>query len=190
MPLPLLFRLRLKNEHVDCAGRLAIANLIAIAGGRQHLPGQKQLQRLWKALEQSDGADFRHSLGRTVLERRKDVLYISRDSRDLPLPVLVEPGAQILWDDRYTIINRGRQPVTIHCGGMPGDAVADIPRRVLARAIAAAPGSTDDGIIAGGNPIDIVVCLSPYERVLPGFELRLANALATLCGRRQFPSLP
>jgi tRNA(Ile)-lysidine synthase len=178
MPLPLLFRLDCGDGLCDEASRLAVAFLIACAGGRAFLPSQRALERLWATLK--GNLPFRLSMARTVIERRGDVLYICRDLRDLPEVSCLLPGKVHLWDNRF-LIEVGENGL---CDPLWRDQSVDIsrlPGRVAARAVKSLPPA----------PHRIQrIFLAPFDVVFPSFELKMAAIIMQLSGRKPLPVKP
>lgn len=177
MPLPLLFELCAPTD--SDTGNLALATLIAVAGGQAHLPGQKQLDRLRLLLRTESAV----SLGRTVVERRKGALYIGRDRRNLP-SLQLAPGESVDWDGRFRVTNGSNEVVTIG-PSLETAPVGCVPPRIARRALATLPDFALPGLEGDeerGRPV-----LALFETVLSSFDKSLADALCRLCGRSLFP---
>lgn len=178
MPLPLLFEIDVPDD-VE-AGDLALAMLIAVAGGQPHLPGQQQLERLKLSLR-SPGAAV--SLGRTVVERRKDRLFIGRDRRNLPV-IEISPGEHAEWDGRLRIDNA--TPAAIAVAASVNEVPPEgVPSRIAQRALATLPTCAMRGHAWQG--VTVVPMLAPFETVLLSFDGALADALCLLLERPLFP---
>lgn len=178
MPLPLLFELDRLDDGEAC--NLALATLIAVAGGQPHLPGREQLERLKLSLR-SPGAAV--SLGRTVVERRKDRFYIGRDRRNLPV-VNVPPGETAEWDGRLRIANATQRVVTV-APAVNQETPDSAPPRIARRAIAALPTCAVPG--HSGEGVTVFPLLAPFDTVLVSFDAALADAICRLSGRPLFP---
>lgn len=178
MPLPLLFRLDCGDGLCDEASRLAVAFLIACAGGRAFLPSQTALERLWAALK--DKVPFRLSMARTVIERRGDILYICRDLRDLPIHSSLLPGEVHLWDRRF-LIEAGEHGVCDPACPQKSVDISSLPARVAARAL--------KGLPPRAYRVQRVY-LAPFDVVFPSFELTLAATMMRLSGRKPLPINP
>jgi tRNA(Ile)-lysidine synthase len=183
MPLPQLYRIDCADGFGDDASRLAAATLIAGAGGRSFLAPSASLDRLWLAL--ADGKDFRLSISRTVAERRGRELYICRDGRDIPGLTMVLPGTQCVWDGRFLIENNGKGSIVVVAGDATA-ALEGLGPRVLRRAQAGLPHVTDAAIGHIAQTVLMRAFLSPFETVLPSFDLELANSVASLVGMPSF----
>jgi tRNA(Ile)-lysidine synthase len=178
MPLPLLFELPLPVD--DDAGNLVLATLIAVAGGQPHLPGQEQLERLRDALLTKNAV----SLGRTVVERRRQALYIGRDRRNLPA-LQLPPGDSVDWDGRFRVVNGSSAVVTIAPSIATGEQGEGVPSRVARRALAtladcSVPAHARAGLV-------VFPLLAPFETVLLSFDRTLSDALCRVLGRPVFP---
>jgi tRNA(Ile)-lysidine synthase len=179
-PLPMLFSLEVPADFGDEAFRLAFAALVAVAGGRAHLPARPQIDRALAGLWEDDRPSV--SLGRTVIERRAGWLYIGRDRRDLPR-LTIAPLASAEWDGRFAIHNPTRLPLTI------GPASARVgpealPPRIARRAISTLPALADPNC---GPDLILQPRCAPFETVLPSFDQALAGALYRLTGRTELP---
>jgi tRNA(Ile)-lysidine synthase len=169
----------------------AIRHLAALMGGRTHLSGRETTGRIMDFLADPD--QHRLTAERVVFDRRKHLLYITRERRSLPT-VTVEPSATILWDSRFRIENLGAEPAVIgvRSTGQTGRALigadlpAGLPGAVCQRVEATEPillEGRSDRLIA--KPI-----IAQFERFLPIRMLGVANALAFLDGLDHFPGLP
>lgn len=184
MPLPMLFCLDLPERNGDEeAFGLALAALIALAGGQAQLPGEEQLERLHAAFRvpRSNAAQ---SVGRTVVERRRDVLFISRDRRNLPT-LAMQAGESTVWDGRFrvTAIPGCPDACEPHPAAQHGDG---LPPRIVQRAFETQPhlAAISSSGIAG---LDVSPYLALFETVLSSFDRSLADALCQLTGRPVFP---
>ncbi|KGF66881.1 hypothetical protein LL06_25610, partial [Hoeflea sp. BAL378] len=123
------------------------------------------------------------TLGRTLIRRRDADLLIGRERRGLDR-LSLEPGGTGVWDGRYSIRNLdGKTPLHVEGGGQSG--VAPWFGRVLAGR--QREWSAENGV-AGG-----FLCrrlTGRASRILPVYELPLAQALAGLAGSRPLPPCP
>ncbi|HWU62349.1 MAG TPA: tRNA lysidine(34) synthetase TilS [Ensifer sp.] len=182
MPLPLLFELDLPQDSE--AENLVLATLIAVAGGQTHLPGQEQLGRLRDMLLDRRGS-LSVSLGRTVVERRKDKLFIARDRRNLPT-LRLPPGGSADWDGRFHVTNTSPAELTIGAMREREAAAAKVQGRIDRRALATLPDCAVPGHHEGKGTTRPL--LAPFERVLTSFDRPLADALCRITGRPVFPA--
>ncbi|OJF92231.1 tRNA lysidine(34) synthetase TilS [Pararhizobium antarcticum] len=179
------------------AGRDAsIRGILALAaclGGRAYLPGRETTERLGDFI--ASGALGRLTAGRVVFDRRRSGLYLYREARNLPI-LEVCPGEEGVWDGRFRIENRAKQPIFVSAVSdgaqtMAGLIAAGVPDGVARRAAAAAPAVlvADPGSKAV-SPVNVGIWLSPWDTFLPRFDLTLANQCATLFGRACYKQLP
>ena len=171
--------------------RMVLMALISIAGGREHTPASDVAENVIAKI--TDGADFRCTAGRVVIDRRKSTLYLCREARGLEA-VTIPPGQKTVWDGRFEVANTGAKPVTIAPGGVAEAAEpllrlaagAGLPKGVAALAAASMPHLTD------GDMADVTVrpVLAPFEHFLPHHRFELADSLAVAFGLEHFPRLP
>ncbi|MDH7803759.1 MULTISPECIES: tRNA lysidine(34) synthetase TilS [unclassified Rhizobium] len=174
--------------------RHGLAALIANLGGRAYFPAASSMERVLLFLK--TGETGRMTVGRVLLDRRRDGLYLFREHRNLP-ELHVEAGAQSLWDDRFLVKNGSVFPVNIAAGraGDISDAVAlfpSVPAGVAKQAMAILPQITAPaaGRASLEDAVTIAPRLAPFDLFLPRFDLELANAVAGLFGRVAYPQPP
>ena len=183
MPMPMLFALEAPDLAEGEPFRLALAALVAMAGGMTHLPGERQLDHLLAAL-QSGGHGTSASLGRTVVEWRRGRLYIGRDRRNLPR-LKLGPGEEAIWDGRFRILNSTGSDVAIVPGPATASTVDGLPPRIARRAQAVTADARDgNGAVV---KLDMHPYLAPFETVHSGFDVALSGALCAVAGRQPFP---
>ncbi|NTZ91375.1 tRNA lysidine(34) synthetase TilS [Agrobacterium tumefaciens] len=174
--------------------RHGLAALIATLGGRAYFPAGSSMGRVLQFLK--TGENGRMTVGRVLLDRRRDGLYIFREQRNLP-ELCLEVSEQGLWDDRFFVKNGSTFPIRVAAERV-GDAAeaatpfSSVPPGVAKSAMAGLPqiavavaGST---FLAGG--VEITPRLAPFDLFLPRFDLELANAIAVLFGRAAYPQPP
>lgn len=155
--------------------------LAAILGGQPHLMAARTVARVSAFVD--GGLAGRITAGRVIFDRRREALYLQRESRDLPVMSL-RAGEAALWDGRYRIHNLSSASVTIF-PGVAERAVAmaefpDVPPAIAMRAMAVMPSMAP---IAGKSEhIRVRPVLQPFDRFLPLFDLKLAGTLAELIG--------
>ncbi len=181
MPMPMLFALD-RAEAEEEITRLAIATLIAVAGGQEQLPGREQLDRLLADLR-ADGPRVAVSLGRTVVERRRQTIHIGRDLRNLTSETVSADGDAI-WDGRFRIAGKGSQAALMGSAAV-ASAAGNVPPGIAQRALSALPDLAVLGL--EGSGVRAVPYLAPFETVLSCFDLPLADAVCALTGRPVFP---
>lgn len=130
---------------------------------------------------------------RVVFERRKGLLYITRERRGLPEATIM-PGAWAVWDNRFRIHNKGKIAVRVSARGtnqafvplLAGDIGDDVPKAVRQRI-----GETEPVLLAGrAETLAVEPIIANFDRFLPLDLLQIANALAFLGGLDHFPTLP
>ncbi|SIQ37796.1 tRNA(Ile)-lysidine synthase [Rhizobium sp. RU20A] len=183
MPTPRIARLSpgFLAELPGPAARRALFTLARILGGRQHGPGRLAEDRLLAFL--AAGTPGRRTASRTVFDRRRDGLWLYRESRDLP-SVTVPAGETTVWDNRLRIINPGPQALTVGPSRDPHAVAARLTAIGLPSAIArrAAPGEPDlPPTSADANP-GLVPLLAPWDTFLPRFDLTIASLVAERVG--------
>lgn len=181
MPIPMLFAIE-QTQADDEVVALALAVLTAVAGGQMHLPGQEQIGRLLVALKAECGP-VAASLGRAVVERRKQTIHVCRDRRNLPV-LSVPPNAAADWDGRFRVFNRDKAGIVVG-PAKAGAGQEGVPPRIARRALATLPQpQLPDGKEA---IVTVQPLLAPFETVLSSFDLELAQQLCRLTGRPVFP---
>lgn len=172
----------------------AVLELAALAGGADHLPGGRQREELAAFLAAPD--DGRHSLSRSVIEKRRAHVFVNREHRSLPAMTL-GPGEIAVWDRRFTLRNRGTQPLDV-CPGRREPLKSDEawpPPALLASALATLPHVLREEV---GTPVparevedlEIVPRIARHDTFLPGFDRIMANALTALIGRPAYGAPP
>lgn len=149
----------------------ALRILLATMGGTDQLSDTEATLALMQRLA---GGGRSGTLARTLVERRNSGLYLCRESRDLPLPQTLTGDA--LWDGRFRL-PEGAAPARIEATGAERAAtlaagIEAEPRRLVASALAAEP-------LAGAER-----AVSPWARLLPGFDIEAHDAAARLIGAR------
>ncbi|WEZ82610.1 hypothetical protein P6U16_16330 [Rhizobium sp. 32-5/1] len=175
------------------AAMKAILSLAACLGGRAYLPGRETTDRMRRFID--SGLDGRQTAGRVVFDRRRFGLYLYREARDLP-DLRLESGEDCIWDGRFHMRNRSKRVMSASAGTIDTQTVAGliaagVPHGVARRAVRASPPLSMAGTeIATATPVNIEVCLSPWDTFLPRFDMILANQCAALLGREPYKPLP
>lgn len=188
---------RIANEDVDPDRpefRHGLAALIATLGGRAFFPAAGSMERVLEFLRESDTG--RMTVGRVLLDRRRDALYLLREQRNLP-QLLVGSQKTAVWDDRFAVKNGSPVSVLVKAGSA-GDAArlvgpfATAPSSVLKQAVAGLPqiAAAEVGVALQPDAVSIAPRLAPFDLFLPRFDLELANAIAALFGRPAYPQPP
>lgn len=167
-----------------------LGHLIALLGGREHVPSTETMTRVAAFL---DGRHLgRMSGGRVILDLRRDGLYLYRESRNLN-PVRIAAGAVKVWDGRYRVHNPTNSEIvigpTIPDRTLAGSLFPNAPGSVAMRAMAAMPQvqTLETGLL---HAIDMHPVLGTFERFLSQFELEIAAQFADLVGCDDIPPLP
>ena len=170
--------------------RHALATLVAVTGGSPHRPGSASTDRL--ADFAVSGSPGRMTLAHTLVQRRRDGLYLIREIRGV-LPRTVPAHSEIVWDGRYRITNPGSDVLEVGPGGeMPAHSgtafltpamqshIALISPHILTEAAMDNDGqaSWPTAVIEPAFPL--------FDRFLPETDLPLANAVAHLFGRKAY----
>jgi tRNA(Ile)-lysidine synthase len=173
--------------------RHGLAALIATLGGRSYFPAASSMERVLRFLK--TGENGRMTVGRVLLDRRRDGLYIFREQRNLP-ELQIEPFGQAVWDDRFLVRNGSDFPINVAAGraGTAAQAAALFPSGPSGVVKPAMAGLPQIAAVAEGRvstpEVTIVPRLAPFDLFLPRFDLELANAIANLFGRPAYPQPP
>ncbi|WKL22744.1 tRNA lysidine(34) synthetase TilS [Agrobacterium tumefaciens] len=172
--------------------RHGLATVIATLGGRAYLPAANSMARVLQFLK--TGENGRTTIGRVLLDRRRDGLYLFREHRNL-LELRVEAGDEAFWDDRFLVKNGSAFPVHVMAAGRVDAAAALFPSEpmgVAKQAMAILPqiAAPAAGSISVEGAVTIVPRLAPFDLFLPRFDLELADAVANLFGRPAYPQPP
>lgn len=172
--------------------RHALAALIATLGGRAYFPAASGMDRAIEPIV--EGRSGRLTLGRVLIDRKRDGLYLYRERRNLP-EICLEAGESAIWDDRFFVENASANEVRI-TSSFPNAASTpfslNIPPGVVRQAIWSMPtavtASSDEAFDA--RALKFVPRVAPFDLFLPRFDLELANAIAVLLGRSAYPQPP
>ena len=177
----------------------AIGLFAALMGGRAHIPGSKLQTQI--ARFSADVGPPRTNLGRSVLDRRADRIFIYREKRGLGRLTL-KPGQSAIWDSRYRFTNSDVEqsfaiastPAKETPTALRADASADLPAGVLSRATATEPSvfeaSTGTALAELPNTLSVGRHLALFDLFLPEFDLILADRCAGLFGRPDYREPP
>jgi tRNA(Ile)-lysidine synthase len=181
------------------AGIYALRILLAVCGGAAYLPDEDRSGELFRRL---GSGPLRATLSRTVVDARKDGIFLRRESRGLPAAAPIVDG--MVWDGRYRLFCP-EVPVGLTIAPL-GAAYArkaalphpDSPQSLVGAALALQPAlwsgeeclgpATGDGARARG--IKAVPVAAPWAHFLPSFDIAIVQALAELLGCEAVPSLP
>lgn len=198
MPAPGLMRLdgELPAGADPAAALYALRILLAVAGGREHLPDAGRAAGL---LGRLGGGPMRATLARAVVDRRRQGIFLLREGRGLPARAALADNT--LWDGRYRLRTLpGYRPVETAALGrtqVTDDAEDNSLPRSLRRAATAGLPALWRGAECIGRLDETPLCAvearpvaAPWARFLPSFDLTPARAVLTLIGGDLPPSPP
>ncbi len=170
----------------------ALRVLLALAGGREHLPDEGRSAALLRHLAQVRG---RANLSRCVVDSRGAGIFLYREHRTLPAAAEAESG---VWDGRFTINKQELPPRSViapfgaataeQMPAPPPDVPASIARAALFAEPALWAGPKCLGHAAEAGEGACVARVAPWARFLPGFDLAVADVAAALVGAPAFAS--
>ncbi len=160
---------RLDAELLDSPDRdamvYAMRLLLATVGGRSDLPPLAATTRLVAELAISP---VRRVLSRTLVDRRRDAIWLLRERRAMPPPT--EASAETFWDGRFRLATvSGPAATSPAC-----EPAADTPAALLRQARAVEPPAINGYVFL---PI-----VAPFALFLPSHDWPVAQALAALRG--------
>jgi tRNA(Ile)-lysidine synthase len=164
----------------------ALRILLAAIGGTPHLPDEGRAAGLFDRLS---AEPFCATLSRTLVDARRDGVFMLRETRGLPEPEPVRDG--MIWDGRYRLSGEAKGLlVGPMCHGEKAETVTapDAVPPGLARAARAG----EPMFWGGGGPAAPVAIpvVAPWAHFLPSFDLELARAAAELLGGAPPPASP
>ncbi|MEO4041463.1 tRNA lysidine(34) synthetase TilS [Hoeflea sp. CAU 1731] len=173
----------------------ALAFLLSIMGGRQHLPGAELMDRV--AQFAKSNAKGRMTAGRCVIEKHGDLFFIYRENRNLPT-VRLEPGESLIWDGRYEVANSSSDQTAIlyPMGDVEAEtglepAYKEAPKGLLARAHRTLPTCRSAAASSVESPsVEFMRILAPFDLFLPEFDMIIARSCAKLFGAPNYPAPP
>ncbi|RUM09152.1 tRNA lysidine(34) synthetase TilS [Rhizobium chutanense] len=92
-----------------------LGRLTAVFGGQPFAPGRAHMERILAFATGSDPG--RMTAGRAVFDRRREGLYLARESRGI-LPLVLQPGEAGVWDGRFEVANGLPFSVRMEAAGM------------------------------------------------------------------------
>ncbi|WP_454687025.1 tRNA lysidine(34) synthetase TilS [Agrobacterium leguminum] len=174
--------------------RHGLAALIATLGGRAYFPAASNMERVLEFLKAAENG--RLTVGRVLLDRRRDGLYMFREQRNLP-ELDIGANDQGLWDDRFLVKNGSAFPVHVKARRASDGAEAaalfpSVPAGVAKQAMAGLPqiAAAADKPGSRADAVTVTPRLAPFDLFLSRFDLELANAIANLFGRTAYPQPP
>nr|WP_289852296.1 tRNA lysidine(34) synthetase TilS [Mesorhizobium liriopis] len=186
-PSPGLLSLAAEAFAFGDAGLYAFRALIACAGGQEHLPDPSRSDALWRKLE---AGPIRASLGGAVIERRKAMIWLHRETRHI---AGIAAHRDKVFDGRFRL--KSSLPGTIVANGAAARPTSsranELPPRLVSGAMAAQPALRgESGRLVRLDEERFEPLVPPFARILLAFDTSLAQALAGLFGARKFPSPP
>lgn len=170
------------------AGCYAFRALVACAGGQEHLPDPSRSDTLWRKLEASP---IRASLGGAVIERRKAIIWLHRETRHI---AEIAAHRDKVFDGRFRLKSSLPGKIVATGAGAARPAClhsSELPPRLVSGAMAAQPALRGErGRPARLDEEQFEPLVPPFARILLAFDIPLAQALAGLLGAREFPSPP
>ncbi|MBC7150841.1 MAG: tRNA lysidine(34) synthetase TilS [Rhizobium sp.] len=170
--------------------RHALATLVAVAGGRPHRPGTAAMDRLIDFV--ASGSPGRMTLARTLVQRRRDGLYLMRELRDV-LPRQIPPHASMLWDGRFRVTNRTGQVLQVEPRSepLPSSVVGVLPPSMQRHIARISPqiwtvGDTETGADETSVQAMVEPAFPLFDLFLADSDLALADAVARLFGRKAY----
>lgn len=192
MPAPGLFRIdpEMLLEGDAEAALYAFRCLLAVAGGREHLPDDDRAAALFSRLAEPG---LCATLSRTRVEVHPQGVFLSREIRNLPR-VEARPG--IVWDGRHRLITTTVAPgslvvpMGIDSASDAAKAYPELPERLVRIALSAEPELVYEGKINTLPEAAFERRVAPFARFLGEYDLELAAALAGVVGASQPPASP
>ncbi|MDR2412541.1 MAG: tRNA lysidine(34) synthetase TilS [Holosporales bacterium] len=90
-----------------------LRRVISCVGGKRYPPNETMLDRSCQRLISS--SFLRLTLGLTVITKNKSWIIVTRESRNLPAPLCINPKQLVCWDGRFWLYNTTDTPCWIHC---------------------------------------------------------------------------
>ncbi|MEG8099285.1 tRNA lysidine(34) synthetase TilS [Candidatus Liberibacter brunswickensis] len=150
---------------------------IAVCGGQFFFPGYSSMKRLMSFIKYGKMGCI--SIGRVVIDRRANFLWITRAVRNLPT-LSIPPKETAIWDGRYKFENLSDTLVQIGPRSYKkSDVPSGIPSIVAQRAISSMPSKK------GGKPF-----MAPFSRFMTRFDLPVFHEFSILFGGVSVPRLP
>ncbi|RUM95679.1 tRNA lysidine(34) synthetase TilS [Pseudaminobacter arsenicus] len=190
---------RLSREFVGGGGSdgalYALRILLASVGGTPHLPDEARcaqlLDRLNREWPLAAAKPLCATLSRVAVEARRDGLFLRRELRDLPQPVLPQDG--MLWDGRFRLRVTGEtEGLSVAPLGPEAAEIAELYGADVAASLVRAGLSTLPCLWRGQECLSLlrrrtvrqgiaaVPVAAPFARFLPSFDLAAARAIMHL----------
>ncbi|CAL9914895.1 tRNA(Ile)-lysidine synthase [Candidatus Liberibacter solanacearum] len=151
---------------------------IAICGGKTSFPGYRSMERVIAYLKNQKKGCI--SIGRVVIDRRVNFLWITRAVRDLPT-VNLHLKETAVWDGRYRFTNSSNESIRIGAKvyNKEMDFSSGMPSIVAQRAFSSLPSEE------GGEPV-----IAPFSRFITIFDLPVAHAISISFDKVFIPQSP
>ncbi|WP_292898226.1 tRNA lysidine(34) synthetase TilS [Nitratireductor sp.] len=181
----------LVDEADDASALYALRVLAAMVGGALHLPAEEPSLRVLAGLRDRVCA----TLSRSVIDRRSSGIYLYRERRNLPARTRIVAG--MLWDGRYRLTGGDGLHVAPF-GAVAGDHLPKsghiLPQDLHFAAQFAEPALWRGDVCVGAAPgadagIKVGVP-APWAKLLPSFDIEVAQALIRLLGGKTVLTLP
>ena len=174
----------------------ALRALLGVTGGMAHLPDEGRSASL---LERLRSLPTRATLSRSVVDMRRQGIFLRRELRGLPGPQPAVDG--MLWDGRLRVRSTGIQDgLTIAPFGTENARRmvvdnAGAPQSLVRAALAAEPalwsGQDCLGLVGDAQVnIEATRVAGPWAQFLPSFDLALVRAVGRLIGCPDAPPPP
>jgi tRNA(Ile)-lysidine synthase len=176
----------LDRDHEAAAEAMRIC--FALVGGSAKMIEFARAQGLLSLLAR--GEPFRMTASRSLLDRRRQGLFVLREKRDVPEPDMTSGT----YDNRFIIPEQLRAPPSEIRFFIPGkERIAEAvnssgaPDSLWRQALALTPRKSGAGQTVDGKARRL---LNPWPLRVPLFDLAAASALARLTGTEVFPPPP
>lgn len=203
-PAPGLFRLErdLFSSDTGEAGLLAFRAILATIGGTPHLPDLERSRSLFSYLAtgKAQRATQRATLSRTLVDSRREGVFLWREARNLPQ--MTSDGESMIWDGRFRIKAPAGFKISPLAGRLESEMKPAVPASLALAALASEPGLFEEsnrsknfigpaaGEAAIAHGVTTTPLIAPFSRFLPGFDLALATSLGRLVGAPPLAAMP
>lgn len=176
--------------------RYALSALSGVIGGRRYPMASDTMDRVMALVAKREPG--RITAHRVVFDYRKDGLYLMRENRNIP-SLRMPPGARMVWDERFEVSNLSDAEIVVRAfrvediTGIPIEPSGVIPRGLLKHSSQTMPVFVRENhelVFPGGGVVAIRPLLAPFDLFLSRFDLKLANTISILFGRRTYPQPP
>lgn len=170
----------------------ALRALLAAVGGVERLPDTGRTYLLFDRARPS----FRATLSRALVDARRDGVFLLREGRGLPAPCAAVDGME--WDGRFRLSGDVPIGAVVAPAGRTAEVVGETaaPASLVRAALAVEPALERGQSLAPAmlhthsQPVAAFRLALPWSRLLPSFDVPLANAVARAIGAGPFPQPP